>query len=252
MYRSGKGMAVLLALLLLLPVFAHAGEAAAERFDLVPDGDQRMRYEGVFFSAAWPDEIADDMAACFPGERVMSGVYYVWQPVAGGPLPIVFAACGAGEAEKLVGAWHSGGKWNTQIISDRFFRPGEDFDIVMKPGLDMEGRVRYYQPAVRYGGEWFAFGPSGYYGFRFDHYERERDWAADCPEGAHMIIELLSGRDAAGRDEQSLIVYSRTPGQGKTEIWRGRTDASLDGSGIDAAAFPSTLEEAYACCEPNG
>ncbi len=252
MMQIRKWLLFILVLVLCLSAFSCAEEASPDgTFALVPEDDQRMSYRGVSFSDAWPESIAAGMADCFPGERVIAGLYYVWQPLAGDPLPVVFAACVSEGGEKLVGAWHDRDKWNAQIISDRFFRPGQEFGIVMKPDHNMEGRVKVYQPAVRYDGEWFVFQP-GSLGFVFDYYERERDWAEDCPDGAHMVIEIVSGRDAKGREEISLIVYSKSAGQCKTELFRGRCGPSFGTEAIDAAAFPTTLEEAYAYCEPNG
>ncbi len=251
MMRTGRWLALVLGLLLLLPAVSCAEEAAAAgAFSLVPEGDQRMRYDGVSFSDAWPEDIAADMADFFPGERVVSGIRYRWQPLAGGPVTIVFAACGSEGPEKLIGAWYSDGKWSAQTISDCFFRPGQEFGIVMKPRHNMEGSVMAYLPAVQYDGEWFVFMP-GSLGFIFDCYERERDWAEDCPDGAHLVIEIGS-RDVGGKAENCLILYEWMPGRGKTEFWHGKTDLFFDTGMIDAAAFPSTVEEAFACCEPNG
>ena len=99
-------------------------------------------------------------------------------------------------------------------------------------------------------GEWFAFYP-GKSGFTFADYERERDWAGDCPEDTHMVAEIWS-TVLNGTPERVFVVYSSLIGHGKTEIWRGTISEGFDTEMIDTSVFPGTLEDIMACCEPNG
>ena len=242
---------LMLILFLILPA-AMSGEdtLVTEAYTLIPEADQRMRYDCVSFRDAWPDPIRDEMTALFGEERVIEGIYYVWQALIGDSMPIVFAACESGGRKTLVGAWYHGDIWTAQIISDRFFRPDRSFDIVMKPFYNAEGCVTYYLPAVRYDGEWFAFQPT-VSGFLFSCYEREEDWAEDSPDGQHMVVEILDTL-ANGNNEKWFVISVSEIGDYKRELWRGRILDSFDTDMIDAAAFPATFGEVQALCEPNG
>ncbi len=238
-------------LLCLLPcAAAFAEESLAYNRTLFTEDVPGMRYDCVFFRNTWPESILAEMTECFPDGAAIRGVYYVWRTITGAEIPIVFAACGSGDRMKLVGSWYFEDQWNSQVISDRFFRPGQEFDIVMKPEYTMAGLVTAYLPAVAYDGEWFAFYP-GKSGFTFAHYERERDWAEDCPEGAHMVAEIWS-TVLNSTPERVFVVYSSVIGRGKTEIWRGTISEGFDTEMIDTSVFPGTLEDVMACCEPNG
>lgn len=243
--------ALLLALFLCLPLTA-AGEGGPDAYTLIPEAEQRMRYDCVSFESAWPEDIRDAMEICFPGAAPVRGILCVWQPLMGDEMPFVFAACVTDGREALLGAWADGGQWRAQIISDRFFRPGQAYDIVMKPDHNAEGLVTLYQPAVRYDGEWFVFQPGRRDGFRFAYYERETSWAEDCPENTSMVVEIFENRDAFGRSEKVFAVSSHRIGDFKHEIRRGRISDAFDTDMIDASTFPTTLEEVFAMCEPNG
>ncbi|MBQ7182727.1 MAG: hypothetical protein IJR97_01980 [Clostridia bacterium] len=251
--RSVCSLSLFLAFILCLPL-AAAGEGAPDggAYTLIPEAEQRMRYDCVSFADAWPQDIRDAMEACFPGAAPVRGIYCVWQPLAGDEMPFMFAACVTDGREALLGAWADGGTWRAQIISDRFFRPGQVYGIGMKPDHDAQGRVTLYQPAVRYDGEWFVFQPVRRDGFRFAYYERETSWAEDCPENTSMVVQILESRDASGRPETYFTVSSHRIGDFKYEIWRGRISDNFDTDMIDASTFPVTLEEVFALCEPNG
>ena len=246
-----KRLLSLFLVLCLFPCAAAFAEAPlAEKRTLIPEDGSEMRYDCVFFRNAWPEGILTSMTEFFPDDAPICGVYYIWRNIAGTEIPIVFAACRAGDRMKLVGAWYFEDKWNSQVISDRFFRPGQEFDIVMKPEYTMAGLVTAYLPAVAYDGEWYAFYP-GKSGFTFANYERERGWAVDCPEGAHMVAEIWN-TVLNGTPERVFVVYSSLIGHGKTEIWRGTILQSFDTEMLDTSVFPGTLEDIMACCEPNG
>ena len=249
--RSIRSLGLFLALILCLPL-AAAGEGAPDAYTLIPEAEQRMRYDCVSFESAWPEEIREDMETCFPGAVPVRGIYCVWQPLAGDGLPFMFASCVTGGREALLGAWADGGTWRAQIISDRFFRPGQAYGIGMKPFHNAQGRVMLYQPAVRYDGEWFVFQPVRRDGFLFAYYERETSWAEDCPENTSMVVEILESRDASGRPETYFAVSSHRIGDFRYEIRRGRISDAFDTDMIDASTFPTTLEEVFALCEPNG
>lgn len=244
--------AIMLAVFLMYTAAATGeGMADAEIYTLIPEAEQRMRYDCVSFQNDWPEVIRDEMNAFFSECRVIEGIYYEWQALIGDPMPIVFAACECEEQKKLVGAWYYNYEWTAQIISDCFFRPDQDFSIMMKPDYNAEGRITLYQPAVQYDGEWFVFQPGGR-GFNFSYYERERNWAEDCPDDTSMVIEIFEGRNASGNMEIYFAVSTHRIGDFKREIWRGRIRDSFDTDMIDASVFPTTIDEVWTYCEPNG
>ena len=245
-----RATALMIVLFLLLPA-AVSGESPAV-FTLIPEAEQRMRYDCVFCENDWPEDIRDEMTARFPGARVIRGILYDWQPLAGDMLTVVFAACETDGGKILAGAWACQDEWHIQIISDRFFREDRQFDIVMKPDHNAEGLVTLYQPAVRYGGEWFVFQPDGRFGFRFAYYERENDWDEDCPDDTRMRVEISEGRDADGRPERCFVISACRIGDFRRELRRGRILDSFDTDMIDASTFPTTFGEVQALCEPNG
>ena len=249
--QAMKRFLLLFLVFCILPCCASLAEAPlAESRTLITEDVPGMRYDCVFFRNAWPEDILTAMTECFPDDAPIRGVYYIWRTITGAEIPIVFASCGSGDRMKLTGAWYFEDQWNSQVISDRFFRSEQEFDIVMKQEYTMAGLVKAYLPAVAYDGEWFAFYP-GKSGFTFANYERERGWAVDCPEGAHMVAEIWN-TVLNGTPERVFVVYSSLIGHGKTEIWRGTILQSFDTEMLDTSVFPVTLEDIMACCEPSG
>ena len=244
-------LAIMLAVFLMCTAGATGeGMVDAEIYTLIPEAEQRMRYECLSFHNTWPEAIRDEMNDLFPGHQLIEGIYYKWQALIGDLLPIVFAACECEGQKKLVGAWYYNNEWTAEIISDCFFRSDQTFSIKMKPGHNAEGMIAMYQPAIQYDGEWFVFQPTGR-GFIFSYYERERDWAEDCPDDS-MVVEIFEGRDASGRVEKCFVVSSYRIGDFKREMWRGRIRDSFDTDMIDASVFPTTIDEVWTYCEPNG
>ncbi len=247
-----KTIAILIAIFLFIPAAADASDrAVTESFILIPEAEQRLRYDCTYFRNDWPENIRTEMTERFKEDQVISGVYFQFGSyLINEPVPIVFAACSFNGQKKLVGAWYFKDQWSAQIISDHFFRREQEFNIVMKPDLNMAGRIISYKPAVQYNGEWFAFTATGR-GFLFAYYEREKIPDDDMSGDVRTVVEI-GNRDINGKDEKCFIVSSHWIGHEWTETYCGKILDTFDTDMIDAATFPRTLEEVWECCEPNG
>lgn len=208
--------------------------------------DSTMNYNCTLFYNDWPDIIKSDMEKCFAGvEAILKGIHCDWHPVAGDDMTYVFSVCKTNDQLLLVGAIKEENGWNSQIISDHFFRMNTPFDIAMKPTLHADGTTSYYCPSIKYDDEWFCFIPTNR-GFLFDYYERGTDVNDESEEDVRLVIKLYDSLPM-----QTIEVSHMLSGS-KTLVFRGFLSETEQISEIDASTFPTDIQTVQALCEPNG
>ena len=205
MIRFSKVHILLICFVLLL---SYA--ASAENCVLVTD-DRRMCYDCVFFDDAWPGDIRDDMERLFPALQVLHGVKVLWHPLAGNDLPHVFAVLSRDDALLLAGAQKPQGLWEGGIISDHFFKPGDDPAISMVPWQTMSGNVDSYNPTVVFGEEAFVFqGPI-------------RASASTVTNARPMPVKTKlrtpGSRSGSGKNGTERPIWSFVQGQVRIRLW---------------------------------
>lgn len=237
MIRFSKVHILLICFVLLLSYAASAENCVLET------DDRRMCYDCVFFDDAWPGDIRDDMKRLFPALQVLHGVKVLWHPLAGNDLPYVFAVLSKDDALLLAGAQKPQGLWEGGIISDHFFKPGDDPAISMVPWQTMSGNVDSYNPAVVFGEEAFVFSRTNQ-GFRFDRYERPADAREDEAQDTRIQIRLWEEWNGT-----THLEFCTGTGADSSLVYSGTTVVPLD---ISTVTFPTDLEAVQALCEPNG